>query len=124
MGAANLGSALVHGFPVSSSGSRTAIADSAGARSQLAGLVTVVVTLGSVFALGPLLSAFPVTALAAVVAYAGVRLVDLAELRRYAAFRRSELYLALGTIVAVSSALAAASDSRSRSCVFVIASTR
>ena len=101
VGAANLGSALLHGFPVSSSGSRTAIADAAGARSQLAGLVTVAVTLASVFALEPLLSAFPVAALAAVVVYAGVRLVDLAELRRYAAFRRSELYLALGTIVAV-----------------------
>jgi SulP family sulfate permease len=101
VGAANLGSALVHGFPVSSSGSRTAIADAAGARTQLAGLVTVVVTLASVFALQPLLSAFPVAALAAVVVYAGVRLVDLAELRRYAAFRHSELYLALGTIVAV-----------------------
>jgi SulP family sulfate permease len=101
VGAANLGAALVHGFPVSSSGSRTAIADAAGARSQLAGLVTVAVTLASVFALEPLLSAFPATALAAVVVYAGVRLVDLGELRRYAAFRRSELYLALGTIVAV-----------------------
>jgi SulP family sulfate permease len=101
VGAANLGSALMHGFPVSSSGSRTAIADLSGARSQLAGLVTVVVTLISVLVLGPVLAAFPTPALAAVVVYAAVRLVDVAEFRRYAAFRRSELLLALGTTVAV-----------------------
>jgi SulP family sulfate permease len=101
VGAANLGSALLHGFPVSSSGSRTAIADAAGARTQLASLVTVVVTLLSVWTLGPVLAAFPATALAAVVVYAAVRLVDVTELRRYAAFRRSELLLALATTVAV-----------------------
>jgi SulP family sulfate permease len=101
VGAANLGSALLHGFPVSSSGSRTAIADASGARTQLAGLVTVVVTLASIWVLEPLLAAFPATALAAVVVYAAVRLVDVGELRRYASFRRSELLLALGTTVAV-----------------------
>jgi SulP family sulfate permease len=101
VGAANLGSALMHGFPVSSSGSRTAIADASGARTQLAGLVTVVVTLASIGVLEPLLTAFPATALAAVVVYAAVRLVDVAEFRRYASFRRSELLLAVGTTVAV-----------------------
>jgi SulP family sulfate permease len=101
VGAANLGSALMHGFPVSSSGSRTAIADASGARTQLAGLVTLVVTVISVLALRPVLSAFPEAALGAVVVYAAVRLVDVPELRRYAAFRRSELLLALGTTVAV-----------------------
>lgn len=101
VGAANVGAALLHGFPVSSSGSRTAIAQAAGARSQLAGLVTVAVTVLSVFTLEPLLSAFPTAALAAVVVYAATRLVDLAEFRRYARFRRSELLLALGTTIAV-----------------------
>ena len=101
VGAANLGSALAHGFPVSSSGSRTAIADATGARSQLAGLVTAAVTLISVWALEPMLAAFPAPALGAVVVYAAVRLVDLAEFRRYAAFRRSELLLAVGTTAAV-----------------------
>jgi SulP family sulfate permease len=101
VGAANLGSALMHGFPVSSSGSRTAIADASGARTQLAGLVTVAVTLASIWLLEPLLAAFPATALAAVVVYAAVRLVDVSELRRYASFRRSELLLAVGTTVAV-----------------------
>jgi len=101
VGFANLGSALMHGFPVSSSSSRTAIVDASGARSQLAGLVTVVVTLASIWLLQPLLAAFPAAALGAVVVYAAVRLVDVGEFRRYAAFRRSELLLALGTTVAV-----------------------
>ncbi len=101
VGAANFGSALMHGFPVSSSGSRTAINEMSGARTQLAGLVTVSITLVSIYMLEPVLAAFPATALAAVVVYAAVRLVDIAEFRRYAAFRRSELLLALGATVAV-----------------------
>ena len=45
LGAANLGAGLLQGFPVSSSGSRTAIVDAVGGRTQLAGLVTVACTL-------------------------------------------------------------------------------
>jgi len=101
LGAANLGSALMHGFPVSSSGSRTAIADAVGARTQLASLFTVLVTVLSVLTLRPVLAAFPSAALGAVVIYAAVRLVDVAEFRRFASFRRSELFLALGTTAAV-----------------------
>ena len=42
LGAANVGAGLFQGFPVSSSGSRTAIGESAGARTQLQSLVAVV----------------------------------------------------------------------------------
>ena len=101
LGAANLGSGLMQGFPVSSSGSRTAIVDAVGGRTQLAGVFTVVVTVLSILTLRPVLEAFPAAALGAVVVYAAVRLVDVAELRRFAAFRRSELLLALGTTLAV-----------------------
>jgi SulP family sulfate permease len=101
LGAVNLGSGLLQGFPVSSSGSRTAIIDSVGGRSQLAGLVTVVCTLLALLTLRPLLAAFPSAALAAVVVYAATRLVDVPELVRFARFRRSELVLALATTVSV-----------------------
>jgi len=101
VGVANLGSALLHGFPVSSSGSRTAIAESSGARTQFAGVVTAGVTLLAIWTLEPVLAAFPASALAAVVVYAAVRLVNLAEFRRYASFRRSEFLLAVGTTVVV-----------------------
>lgn len=101
MGLANLGSGLLHGFPVSSSGSRTAIVAAVGARSQLASLATLVTTVVAVLALAPALAAFPSAALGAVVVYAATRLVDLPELRRIARFRRSELVIALTTTVAV-----------------------
>jgi SulP family sulfate permease len=101
LGAANLGAGLMHGFPVSSSGSRTAIADAVGGRTRLAGVATLVVTLVALLVARPVLALFPLAALGAVVVYAAVRLVDVAELRRFARFRRSELVLALATTVAV-----------------------
>jgi len=101
LGAANLGSSLLHGFPVSSSGSRTAIGDAVGARTQLASLVTVLGTLAAIFFARPVLAAFPMAALGAVVVYAAVRLVDVGEFIRFFRFRRSEFLLAAGTTVAV-----------------------
>ena len=99
IGVANLAVGAAQGFPVSSSGSRTAIGDAMGSRSQLYSLVA----LGSVVlaVLFPVLAAFPSAALGAVVVYAAVRLVDVAEFRRIGRFRRTELALALGTTVAV-----------------------
>src|SRR6185503_13138957 len=90
LGAANLASGVMQGFPVSSSGSRTAIGDAVGGRTQLTGLVTVATTVIAVLSLRPLLASFPTAALGAVVVYAAVRLIDIAEFRRLAAFRRTE----------------------------------
>ena len=101
LGAANLASGLTQGFPVSSSGSRTAIADSMGARSQLYSLVTLAVVALTLLFLAPALSTFPAAALGGVVIYAATRLIDLRELRRIARFRRSEMALAGATTVAV-----------------------
>ncbi|MEV5837622.1 sulfate permease [Nocardia sp. NPDC052112] len=101
LGATNVTAGLLHGFPVSCSGSRTTIADAMGARTQLYS----VVALGGLFAvlLGArdILAAFPTAALGALVIYAALRLIDGAEFRRIARFRRSELILAFGTVVAV-----------------------
>ncbi len=101
LGAANLASAALHGFPVSSSASRTAIGDSLGSRTQLYSLVALAGVLVSLVALGPVLGAFPLAALGGVVVYAALRLVDVPELRRIARFRRSELLVALSTTVGV-----------------------
>lgn len=101
LGAANVATGLFHGFPISSSGSRTAVADSVGGRTQMHSLVSVVLVVATLFLLGPLLAAFPTPALGAVIVYAAVRLVDVAELRRIARFRTSELVLALVTTLAV-----------------------
>lgn len=101
LGAANLGAGLLQGFPVSSSGSRTVLGDAVGSRTKLTGVVTLAMTLLAVFTLGPLLAAIPTAALGAVIVYAALRLIDFADLRRLAAFRRSELALAVATTAAV-----------------------
>lgn len=101
LGVANVANGFFQGFPVSSSGSRTVLGDAVGSRTQLHSLVAVIVVLATLFFLGPLLSLFPIAALGGVVIYAAIRLVDVAELRRIAQFRRSELVLALSTTVAV-----------------------
>jgi SulP family sulfate permease len=101
LGLANVGSGLMHGFPVSSSGSRTAIIASVGGRTQLASVASLVTTVVAVLALAPVLAAFPSAALGAVVVYAATKLIDVGELRRSARFRRSELVIALATAAAV-----------------------
>ena len=101
LGAANLTAGLSHGFPVSSSGSRTVIADAMGSRSQLYSLVALATVLITVFFLRPVLGAFPAAALGGVVIYAALRLIDGHELLRIARFRRSELVLSLTTTAGV-----------------------
>jgi SulP family sulfate permease len=101
LGGANLAAGLMHGFPVSSSGSRTAIGHAMGGRSQLTSLVTVGATVLAIFTLRPLLASFPTAALGAVVVYAALRLIDVAEFKRLARFRRTELLIAVATAVAV-----------------------
>jgi SulP family sulfate permease len=101
LGAANVAAGALQGFPVSSSGSRTVIGDSLGSRSQLYSLVCLALVVASLLFLGPVLALFPTAALGALVVYAALRLVDVAEFRRLARFRRSELVLALATLVGV-----------------------
>ncbi|MGB1223698.1 MAG: SulP family inorganic anion transporter [Mycobacterium sp.] len=101
LGMCNLGAGLTHGFPVSSSGSRTAISYSLGSRTQLNSLVTLGVVLLVLTFGGGLLSAVPLAALGALVLVAALQLIDVSEFRRLARFRRSELILAVATTVAV-----------------------
>ncbi|MEV8558835.1 sulfate permease [Streptomyces sp. NPDC051917] len=101
LGAANLGAGALHGFPVSSSASRTALAASTGARSQGYSLVAGAVVLAVLLFLSPLLSRTPSAVLGALVVYAAVRMIDLAGFRRLASFRRRELLLALGCLAGV-----------------------
>jgi len=101
LGAANVAAGLLQGFPVSSSGSRTVIGDSLGSRSQLSSIVTLLLVVAVLFVGGPVLAAFPTAALGALVVYAALRLIEPAEFRRFARFRRSELALALATTIAV-----------------------
>jgi len=101
LGAVNLGTGLLSGFPVSSSGSRTALGAAAGSRSQLHSLVAVSAVLGVLLFLRPALADFPTAVLGAIVIYAAVQLVDVTGFRRLARFRRSELLLALAALAGV-----------------------
>jgi SulP family sulfate permease len=101
LGAANVAAGVVHGFPVSSSGSRTAIVDAVGGRSRYSGLATLGAALVLVVALRPVLARFPDAALAAVVVYAALLLIDVKEFARIARYRRTELVIALATTVGV-----------------------
>ena len=101
LGAANLTAGFLQGFAVSTSGSRTAVAEQSGAKSQLTGLVGagLVVTLLVLFQ--SLLADLPQSALAAVVIAAALSLLNLGALRRYASVRRSALVLSLTASVGV-----------------------
>jgi SulP family sulfate permease len=101
LGAANLGAGVLRGFPISSSGSRTALGMAAGGRTQVYSLVTLACVTAVLIFAGPLLARFPTAALGALVVYAATRLIDVAGFRRLAAFRRSELLLALTAFAGV-----------------------
>lgn len=101
LGGASLAAGLTGGMPVSSSGSRTAIGDSVGARSQLTGIVAGLSVVVVLVALGGLLARFPTAALGGLVVFAGLRLIDVPGLRRLARFRPSELILAVAAGVGV-----------------------
>jgi high affinity sulfate transporter 1 len=101
LGVANAGAGLMGGFPVSSSGSRTALGDAAGGASQLQSVIAALAVVGVLVVAGPLLGSFPLAALGALVAYAAAHLIDVRSLRRMADFRRSELVIAVVACVGV-----------------------
>jgi high affinity sulfate transporter 1 len=95
MGAANVAAGLFQGFAVSTSGSRTAVAEQSGAKSQVTGLVGAGLVAVLLLFLNSLLSDLPQTALAAIVIVAALSLTDIAILRRYWEVRRSALAVSL-----------------------------
>ena len=99
LGAANLGSGLSSGMVVNGSLSKTAVNGSAGARSQMSGLVVAVLTVITLLFLTGLFEDLPEATLAAVVIAAVIELVDIAALRGfYALYTRR-----LGRIYGVAS---------------------
>ena len=95
IGAANIAAGVFQGFAVSVSGSRTAVADQAGARSQATGLVGAGLVVALLLFFNGLLADLPEAALAAVVITAALSLMDLVALRRYAIVRPSSLVISL-----------------------------
>ncbi|HEY7705130.1 MAG TPA: SulP family inorganic anion transporter [Acidimicrobiia bacterium] len=101
LGVANVAAGLLSGFPTSASSSRTAVADSVGARSQMAGLMAAAGVLLVMLVGGGLLALLPSSVLAAVVIAATMSLFDVATMRWLWNARRSDFVLALITFLAV-----------------------
>jgi high affinity sulfate transporter 1 len=95
LGAANLAAGFFQGFPISSSSSRTPVAEAAGARTQLSSVVAAV-AVALLLVLAPaLLRSLPQTALAAVVIAAAIGLFELSDLRRIYRIQRWEFWLSM-----------------------------
>ena len=101
IGSANLAAGLFSGFPVSTSGSRTAVAFQSGAKTQLTGLVAAALVLAMLLVVPGLVKDMPQPVLAAVVIAASISLFDVAELRRLFRVRKTEFLLAVACLLGV-----------------------
>jgi len=101
IGSANIAAGLFQGFAISASGSRTAVAEQSGSKSQVTGLVGAGVVVVLLVLLPSLLSDLPQTALAAVVIAAALSLMNLPILRTYLHVRKSALLLSLVATIGV-----------------------
>ena len=101
LGAANLATAFFQGFPISSSASRTPVAEAAGARTQLTSVVGAL-AIAFLLVLAPnLLQYLPNSALAAVVIAAAIGLIEIADLKRIYRIQRWEFWLTVLCFVGV-----------------------
>lgn len=101
LGAANLAAGFFQGFPISSSSSRTPVAEAAGSRTQLTGVVgAAAIALLLLFAPN-LLRDLPSTALAAVVIASAIGLIEIADLRRIYRIQRWEFWLSMACFAGV-----------------------
>jgi high affinity sulfate transporter 1 len=101
LGAANLAAGFFQGFPISSSSSRTPVAESAGARTQFTGVVGAI-AVGLLLVAAPnLLQNLPSAALAAVVIASAIGLFEFTDLARIFRVQPWEFWLSLVCFVGV-----------------------
>lgn len=101
IGAANVGAGLFTGFPVSTSGSRTAVAERAGAKTQLTGLIGAAAIAVMLVLVPGLLQYLPQPTLGAVVIVASISLADIPATRRLWEQRRAEFGLSMAAFLGV-----------------------
>ncbi len=100
-GVANLAGSLFHIMPAGGGTSQTAVNDSAGARSQVSGLVTAGVVVATLLFMAPLFGLMPHPTLAAVVVIASIGLISPAEFRSILKIRSMEFRWALIAVAGV-----------------------
>ena len=101
IGAANIAAGFFQGFPVSTSGSRTAVAEQAGAKTQVTGLVGALTIALMLLFLPGLMKNLPQPALAAVVIAAALSLTDISGTRRLWQQRREDFALSIAAFLGV-----------------------
>ncbi len=101
LGAANLAAGFFQGFPISSSASRTPVAEAAGARTQLTGVVGAVAVALLLLLAPNLLRNLPAAALAAVVIASAIGLFEFADLVRIFRIQQWEFWLSVVCFVGV-----------------------
>lgn len=101
LGVANLAAGLFQGFPISSSASRTPVAEAAGAKTQVTGVVGALAVALLLVAAPALLRHLPSSALAAVVIASAIGLIEITDLRRIYRIQRWEFWLSIGCFVGV-----------------------
>jgi len=101
LGVANLAAGFFQGFPISSSSSRTPVAEAAGAKTQVTGVVGAL-AIALLLMLAPnLLQDLPQTALAAVVIASAISLFEVSDLRRIYRIQRWEFWLSMACFAGV-----------------------
>jgi sulfate permease, SulP family len=101
-GLANAGAGVFQGMPVTTSLSASSLNESAGARTQLASLVTGGLVLATLVVLAPLFSDLPKAVLGAVIVDAVVfGMIDVPELRRLHRVARFDFWVAVAAIIGV-----------------------
>lgn len=101
IGAANVGAGLLGGFPIAASSSRTPVAEAAGSRTQLTGVVGAVLIVAFML-LAPGVTAFlPEATLGAVVIIAAARLIDVRGFVRLVRMNRVDAFLSAAAFLGV-----------------------
>src|SRR3954453_20654273 len=101
LGAANFAAGFFQGFPISSSSSRTPVAEAAGARTQLTSVVAALIIAFLLLTAPNLLQNLPKTALAAVVIASAIGLIEVTDLKRIYRIQRWEFWLSIVCLVGV-----------------------
>ena len=101
LGAANLATGFFQGFPISSSASRTPVAEAAGARTQLTSVVGALAIAILLLVAPNLLQHLPTAALAAVVIAAAIGLFEVTDLKQIFRIQQWEFWLSIVCFVGV-----------------------
>jgi SulP family sulfate permease len=101
LGAANLAAGLFRSFAVGGSQSRTLLNSATGGRSQLVSLVAAVLLVGFMYFLASWIATLPTVAIASILIFTGITLIDIGELRRLHQRHRQSAWVALITSLGV-----------------------